>query len=92
MYTLIHSPYDLCYERFEYLTPRLRITPNDLQGTKLEKPQMLHFICSPERASAICSEIQEIQEWRPTTIYEPIPVCYSFFMSFLEFSHDDILG
>ncbi|KAI3596680.1 host-pathogen interaction-related protein [Moniliophthora roreri] len=58
---------------FNYLTPRLRITPRDLEGTKLEKPTMLHFICSPTRASAIISEVREVKDWNPITIYEPIP-------------------
>ncbi|KAF4620006.1 hypothetical protein D9613_005580 [Agrocybe pediades] len=56
---------------FEYLTPRIRITPKDLVGTELERPKALHFICSPTRASAIMSEVEE--GWKPTTIYEPIP-------------------
>ncbi|TFK76126.1 Ribokinase-like protein [Pluteus cervinus] len=58
---------------FRYLTPRTRITPRDLEGTRLEKPEFLHFICSPSRALAIMSEVQSIQGWNPTTIYEPIP-------------------
>jgi len=55
---------------FEYLTPRIRLTPRDLTSTKLERPRMLHFICSPSRALNIVSEIEG---WSPTTIYEPIP-------------------
>ncbi|KAJ7507564.1 Ribokinase-like protein [Mycena galericulata] len=58
---------------FDYITPRIRITPLDLQGTRLEKPTTLHFICSPSRASAIMAEVQQIPEWNPTVIYEPIP-------------------
>ncbi|KAK7470879.1 hypothetical protein VKT23_002295 [Stygiomarasmius scandens] len=58
---------------FEYLTPRIRITPRDLEGTKLAQPTMLHFICSPSRASDIMSEVDNISNWSPTTIYEPIP-------------------
>ncbi|KAJ7095176.1 Ribokinase-like protein [Mycena belliarum] len=58
---------------FDYITPRIRITPKDLEGTRLEKPTTLHFICSPSRASAIMSEVQEIPAWNPTVIYEPIP-------------------
>jgi len=34
---------------------------------------MLHFICSPSRAASILSEVQEVDGWFPTTIYEPIP-------------------
>lgn len=62
---------------FEYLTPRIRITPRDLAATPLARPTTLHFICSPSRASAIMAEVQEVKDWHPTTIYEPIPVCGS---------------
>ncbi|KAJ6599288.1 Ribokinase-like protein [Mycena vulgaris] len=61
------------YRSFAYVTPRIRITPRDLQGTRLEKSTTLHFICSPSRASAIMSEVQPIPDWNPTIIYEPIP-------------------
>ncbi|KAJ7638633.1 Ribokinase-like protein [Roridomyces roridus] len=61
------------HRSFDYLTPRIRITPRDLQGTRLENAATLHFICSPTRASAIMSEVQEISGWKPTVIYEPIP-------------------
>ncbi|KAJ3555146.1 hypothetical protein NM688_g2740 [Phlebia brevispora] len=58
---------------FKYLTPRVRITPRDLIDTTLDRPNMLHFICSPSRASAIMSEVHERESWTPTSIYEPIP-------------------
>ncbi|CAL1702315.1 unnamed protein product [Somion occarium] len=58
---------------FEYLTPRVRLTPRDLEDTPLAKPSTLHFICSPSRAIAIMSEVHGIPDWRPITIYEPIP-------------------
>ncbi|KIM43590.1 hypothetical protein M413DRAFT_68614 [Hebeloma cylindrosporum] len=57
--------------RFEYNTPRIRLTPKDLIGTDLANPKVLHFICSPARASAIMSEVQD--EWSSITVYEPIP-------------------
>lgn len=60
--------------RFQYLNHRLRITPRDLINTKLERPTTLHFICSPSRAKAIISEVDEIQDWNPINVYEPIPV------------------
>ncbi|KAF5370016.1 hypothetical protein D9758_001261 [Tetrapyrgos nigripes] len=53
---------------------KIRITPRDLNGTKLEQPRNLHFICSPSRASVIMSEVNSVPGWNPTTIYEPIPV------------------
>ncbi|KAJ4492943.1 Ribokinase-like protein [Lentinula edodes] len=58
---------------FEYLTPRIRITPRDLTDTALDRPRMLHIICSPLRASTIISEAEEVEGWNPLTIYEPIP-------------------
>ncbi|KAI0049586.1 Ribokinase-like protein [Auriscalpium vulgare] len=58
---------------FQYLTPRIRITPCDLKGTLLERPKTLHFICSPSRAAVIMSEVQEFGNWSPVAIYEPIP-------------------
>ncbi|VDC06889.1 unnamed protein product [Peniophora sp. CBMAI 1063] len=57
---------------FEYLTPRIRITPRDLVGTPLAEPRTLHFICSPQRAHVIVSELKELN-WAPITVYEPIP-------------------
>ncbi|KAH6915139.1 Ribokinase-like protein [Coprinopsis sp. MPI-PUGE-AT-0042] len=58
---------------FEYTTPRIRITPKDLPPLGIEKPQTLHFICSPTRAAAIISEVKQVGGWSPLTIYEPIP-------------------
>ncbi|KLO15659.1 Ribokinase-like protein [Schizopora paradoxa] len=58
---------------FQYLTPRRRITPNDLTGTKFDRPSNVHFICSPTRAQSIVNEIQSVPEWHPVTIFEPIP-------------------
>ncbi|TFY72501.1 hypothetical protein EVG20_g506 [Dentipellis fragilis] len=61
---------------FEYLTPRIRLTPLDLKDTAFANPRSLHFICSPSRASVIVSEIKTIDGWSPTTIYEPIPYAH----------------
>ncbi|KAF7301436.1 PfkB domain-containing protein [Mycena indigotica] len=61
------------FRDFEYLTPRIRLTPRDLQGTRLERPNYLHFICSPTRAFTIMDEVQQVSDWNPTVIYEPIP-------------------
>ncbi|KAH8106249.1 Ribokinase-like protein [Cristinia sonorae] len=58
---------------FQYLNPRVRITPRDLSGTKLEDPKTLHFICSPSRARIILNEVANRPGWTPVTIYEPIP-------------------
>lgn len=56
---------------FEYTTPRIRITPEDLRATGLANPKVLHFICPPERALAIMSEVQD--GWSSVTVYEPVP-------------------
>ncbi|KAJ3723217.1 Ribokinase-like protein [Lentinula raphanica] len=58
---------------FKYLTPRIRITPRDLVNTTLDRPKMLHFICSPSRAFVIVSETKDLEDWNPIMIYEPIP-------------------
>ncbi|KAF8351103.1 Ribokinase-like protein [Amanita rubescens] len=58
---------------FQYLTPRVRITPGDLYETRLSRPRMLHFVCSPLRAAVIMTQVHEIGNWNPVTIYEPIP-------------------
>jgi len=59
--------------RFKYLTPQVRLTPRDLNGTALHRPKILHFICSPTRALTIVSDVREVEGWSPITIYEPIP-------------------
>lgn len=60
---------------FEYLTPRIRITPKDLADPpEFSRPSQLHFICSPQRAADIIGEIKRVDGWKPLTIYEPIPV------------------
>lgn len=62
------------HRSFEYLTPRIRITPNDLPIVNVSKPTTLHFICSPTRAAEIVKEVDQVEGWSPITIYEPIPV------------------
>ncbi|KAG8218408.1 Ribokinase-like protein [Butyriboletus roseoflavus] len=54
---------------FEYLTPRIRLSPRDLHVTRLSHPATLHFICSPTRALQVISEV----DWNPIIIFEPIP-------------------
>ncbi|KIJ70310.1 hypothetical protein HYDPIDRAFT_35709, partial [Hydnomerulius pinastri MD-312] len=58
---------------FKYLTPRIRLTPRDLDGTRLARPLALHFICSPTRALQIISEAKQVEGWKPIMIFEPIP-------------------
>ncbi|KAF8639802.1 hypothetical protein AX17_001061 [Amanita inopinata Kibby_2008] len=61
------------HRNFEYLTPRIRLTPRDLAETRLAWPKALHFVCSPTRALAIMSEVREVEGWSPISIFEPIP-------------------
>jgi hypothetical protein len=63
---------------FQYLTPRIRITPCDLTDTPLSRPTTLHFICSPTRAAVITSQVAQVEGWSPLSIYEPIPVLYRY--------------
>ncbi|KAI6164915.1 Ribokinase-like protein, partial [Pisolithus thermaeus] len=58
---------------FQYLTPRVRLTPRDLHGTGFAWPKALHLVCSPTRALEIISEVDEVHGWEPTMIFEPIP-------------------
>jgi len=58
---------------FQYLTPRLRITPRDILNTSLFCPVTLHFICSPTRAAIIMTQVAEVEDWSPISVYEPIP-------------------
>lgn len=60
---------------FDYLTPRIRLTPQDLPGTPLESPRQIHFVCSPTRAAQILhdADVYGANDWKPFTIYEPIP-------------------
>lgn len=58
---------------FQYLNPRIRLTPRDLHETRFAWPRALHFICSPTRALEIISEVEQVDRWEPTMIFEPIP-------------------
>jgi hypothetical protein len=61
--------------RYEYITPLLRVTPNDLNGTPLERCSILHFMSLPSRAASALEEIRQMKGWKPVTVYEPVPVC-----------------
>ncbi|KAI6035433.1 Ribokinase-like protein [Pisolithus orientalis] len=49
------------------------LTPRDLHETRFAWPRALHFICSPTRALEIISEVEQVDRWEPTMIFEPIP-------------------
>ncbi|PVG01049.1 Ribokinase-like protein [Serendipita vermifera] len=59
------------HRSFQYLTPRIRITPKDIEPAR--QGRYLHFICSPKRAQEIAAELDTISYWNPVVIYEPIP-------------------
>lgn len=78
------------HRAFQYLTPRIRITPRDhvTMGTVRTPavPNMMHFICSPARALEVIQEARELGWIGERTgtdgklgdvahlIFEPIPV------------------
>ncbi|KAH9077447.1 hypothetical protein EDB83DRAFT_1710581 [Lactarius deliciosus] len=39
----------------------------------LSRPATLHFICSPTRAAVIVSQVAQVEDWFPISVYEPIP-------------------
>ncbi|GAA5893646.1 Mak32p [Sporobolomyces salmoneus] len=55
---------------FKYLTPRVRLEPQDLPS-QFHSAKYLHFVCSPTRAIVIQSQLTST--WRPSLVYEPIP-------------------
>ncbi|GJN90820.1 hypothetical protein Rhopal_003834-T1 [Rhodotorula paludigena] len=61
---------------FEYLTPRVRLEPQDLPAP-MRTSQYLHFVCSPTRARVITSllspPLNPTPHRRPQCVYEPIP-------------------
>ncbi|KAF8845706.1 Ribokinase-like protein [Paxillus ammoniavirescens] len=61
------------HRNFEYLTSRIRLSPRDLHGTRLVRPGVVHFICSPTRALQIISEAKQVDDWKPIMIFEPVP-------------------
>jgi len=61
------------HREFQYLTARPPTTLIELQGTKLQRPRMLHFICAASEALSLVKEIELIPDWTPITVYEPVP-------------------
>ncbi|SNX84946.1 related to MAK32 protein [Melanopsichium pennsylvanicum] len=66
---------------FDYLSPKIRLQPADLQECNQgELPEWFHLICSPERALETIAQVDNIlrreedggKGW-PKLIYEPIP-------------------
>jgi hypothetical protein len=58
--------------RFEYLTPRIQLTPRDFVNTKLARARALHLICASSRAASIVAEVHGVPGWTPEIIYEPV--------------------
>lgn len=56
---------------FKYLTPRIRLEPQDLPP-QFHTSTKLHFCCSPARALLIQSQLTS-PTWQPSLVFEPIP-------------------
>lgn len=61
-----------CAGSFEYLTPRIQVTPQDYVGTRFERARAVHMICAPSRAASILDDVNSIDGWEPTIVYEPV--------------------
>ncbi|PWW79998.1 Ribokinase-like protein [Tuber magnatum] len=66
------------YREFKYLTPKKRIEVNDLVEEGLFTAKTSHLICTPARASSVCSGLHKALQDRllhptPLVIWEPVP-------------------
>lgn len=62
---------------FKYLTPKIRITPDQLQPSFLAS-KAFHLICAPDRCIAIVEELRGLRKQagitqKPWIIWEPVP-------------------
>lgn len=54
--------------RFKYLTPRLRLTPRDLESPSSEFPEWIHCVCAPERIDNFAQQLSNSSSklcWEP---------------------------
>jgi hypothetical protein len=66
---------------FRYLTPKKRLTGDDLSGTPLLHAKAFHIICSPNRCRELVGDILALRKEhadegsyvRPLFIWEPVP-------------------
>ncbi|KAK6343470.1 hypothetical protein TWF730_011059 [Orbilia blumenaviensis] len=63
------------FRSFRYLTPKLRLTPDDLANTPLIDSLSFHLICSPSRCLEIINSISLLRSSpkEPILIWEPVP-------------------
>jgi hypothetical protein len=66
------NTYRAGHRTFEYLTPRIQVTPRDFESTRFARPLTLHMICAPSRAADIIAEIASVPGWEPLIVYEPV--------------------
>lgn len=70
---------DNCHAAFKYLTPKKRITTDDIVDTPLLKSRSFHLICSPERATALINGLNDSRAAnnpnlpKPVIVWEPVP-------------------
>ena len=67
---------ELGVRRFEYTTPKVRITPSDMPR-RLQRARAVHCVCSPGRLIAILDELDGLSSAEDiadrTVVWEPIP-------------------
>jgi hypothetical protein len=68
------------HRAFKYLTPKKRLTAEDLDGTRLLHAKAFHIICSPTRCRELVGDILAMRKEqaaegsyvRPLFIWEPV--------------------
>ncbi|KAF3181140.1 hypothetical protein TWF106_008914 [Orbilia oligospora] len=63
------------FRSFKYLTPKLRLAPDDFANTPLINSLSFHLICSPNRCRDIINTLSSLRSFRkePVLIWEPVP-------------------
>ncbi|RVD89742.1 uncharacterized protein DFL_000735 [Arthrobotrys flagrans] len=63
------------FRSFKYLTPRLRLTPDDFANTPLINSLSFHLICSPGRCRDIINSLSSLRSSskEPILLWEPVP-------------------
>lgn len=75
------NPSDPDHRAFKYLTPKKRLTGDDLSGTEMVKAKAFHIICSPTRCRELVGDILALRReqcekgtyTRPLIVWEPVP-------------------
>ncbi|KAK6512931.1 hypothetical protein TWF506_009093 [Arthrobotrys conoides] len=63
------------FRSFKYLTPKLRLTPDDFVNTPLVNSRSFHLICSPDRCRDIINSLSSLRSSpkEPIMLWEPVP-------------------